>query len=76
MIPISQEQRAALETNSRVLRARERSLQHLAQSDRCTNRAEAELELGKVREQLAATYAQLRDEHPHGAAGPRYPRTS
>lgn len=74
MIPISTQQRAALETNSRVLRARERSLQHLAQSDRCTNRAEAEAELAKVREQLTGTYAQLRVEQPNGAAGPRYPR--
>ncbi len=74
MIPISHEQRAALETQSRVLRARERSLQGLAQSARCSNRTEAEAELGKVREQLASTYAQLREDPPNGFAGPRYPR--
>ena len=74
MNPISEQQRAALEMNSRVLRARERSLQHLAQSNRCSSRTEAEAELGKVREQLAANYDRLREEHPSGSAGPRYPR--
>ena len=74
MVPISNQQRSALETNSRVLRARERSLQQLSQSDRCTNRAEAEAELAKVRQQLTANYDQLREEQPNGAAGPRYPR--
>ena len=74
MRPISPALRFVLEAQSRVLQARERSLQHLAQSDRCSNRPEAELELGKVREQLASTYAQLLEEHPDGLAGPRYPR--
>ena len=57
---------ASLESTSRLLRARERSLQHLAQSPRSVGRAEAERELQQVRAELAATYVKMRDGRPNG----------
>lgn len=49
-----------LESASRLLRSRERSLQQLAQSPQSPSREAAEQELARVREELAATYVQLR----------------
>ena len=54
-----------LESASRLMRSRERSLQHLAQSPRCASRPQAERELGLVREKLAALYVQMRQLHPN-----------
>ncbi len=51
---------AELDSATRLLRARERSLQHLAQSTHCSSRSEAEMELGRVRAEIAAAYAQMR----------------
>ena len=56
---------AELESTARLLRARERSLQHLAQSNHCSARPEAEQELRRVREQIAAAYVQMRQFHPN-----------
>lgn len=57
---------ADLELTAQLLRARERSLQHLAQSPRCTARVGAELELNRVRQQISAAYAQMRQFQAHG----------
>ncbi len=74
MQPITDQQRTVLEIHTRFLRARERSLQHLAQSTRCSMRPEAELELHKIREQLADTYAQMRHDYPTGYLGSGSPQ--
>ena len=54
-----------LESTSRLLRARERSLRYLAQSPRSSGRAGAERELQRVRAELADTYVKMRDLRPH-----------
>lgn len=51
---------AELEVATRLLRARERGLQFLAQSHQCFAREEAELELQHVKTQIAANYGQMR----------------
>ena len=56
---------AELESKANFLSARERSLRHLAQSHHCSARPEAELELSRVREQIAAAYVQMRQFHPN-----------
>ena len=58
-----------LESTSRLLRARERSLQHLAQSPRSSGRAGAERELQRVRAELADTYVKMRDLRPSERVG-------
>ena len=57
---------ADLKTAITLLKGRERSLQVLAQSVRCTRRPEAEGELGRVREEISATYARMRPLQEHG----------
>lgn len=74
MKTLTYEQRTDLEHQAILLRARERGLRGLVQSPRCNRRSEAEVELDKVHAELELTYDQLRHDHPHGAAGPRYPR--
>ena len=59
---------AELDVTTRLLKERERTLQHLAQSSRCTGRPAAEQELGRVRAELASTYAQLRQCQPNSPA--------
>lgn len=53
-------QRTDLEVAARMLRARARGLQSMAQSNHCPMRTEVELELGRVREQIAANYVEMR----------------
>ena len=74
MDTLTEVQRSDLEATTHLLRARERSLQALAQSPRCSRRAEAEQELTRVRTELAAAYHQLRAAHPNGPDGPRHLR--
>ena len=53
---------AEFKTAITLLKGRERSLQQIAQSERSTNRPEAELELGRVRDEIRSNYAKMR---PH-----------
>ena len=48
-----------------LLKGRERSFRHLAQSNRCLDRPLAELELGRIRADIAATYARMRPLAEH-----------
>ncbi len=54
-----------LEADSRLLRSRERSLRHIAQSPLSSTRPLAEQELGKVRSELAEIYAKMRQLRPN-----------
>ena len=56
---------AELERTIYLLRERERNLRYMAQSLRCSTRPAAELELGRVREEILHRFEEVRLLQPN-----------
>lgn len=56
---------AEFKTALTLLKDRERSLQHIAQSPHTSDRPGAEQELGRVREEIRSNYARMRPLKEH-----------